>query len=146
MGRGGNGTGLVMGREPAPVVLLHGARASRTMWNAQVVAVRRSGRTALAVDLPGHGSRLEERFTVAGCLDAVDDAVDRVGGRAFVVGLSLGGYLGIAYTARHPERVTGLLAAGCSTDPGQPITDAWRRAAQLIARLPDRGARLNQAL
>lgn len=129
-----------------PVVLLHGARASRTMWRAQVDALERTGRTALAVDLPGHGARLGDRFTVPGCLDAIDRAVDEVGGRAVLVGLSLGGYLGIAYTARRPQRVAALVAAGCSTVPDQPVTGAWRRAAALIGRLPDRGAWLNQTL
>ena len=37
---------------PTPVVLLHGARASRTMWRAQVAALEDAGRTVVAVDLP----------------------------------------------------------------------------------------------
>ena len=116
------------------------------MWNAQVAALRASGRTVLAVDLPGHGARVGEPFTVTGCLEAIGTAVDDVGGRAVVVGLSLGGYLGIAYAARHPQKVTALVASGCCTDPDQPVTGAWRRAAQLISRMPDRGARLNQLM
>jgi pimeloyl-ACP methyl ester carboxylesterase len=134
------------GREQTPVVLLHGARASRTMWRPQLDALDRAGRTALAIDLPGHGRRIGEAFSVAACLDAVDGAVGAVGGRAVVVGLSLGGYLGIAYTARNPGRVAGLVAAGCSTDPAQPFTDAWRVLARGIARLPDHGAWLNDTL
>lgn len=129
-----------------PVVLLHGARTSRTMWRAQVGAIERSGRTALAVDLPGHGALVAERFSVPACLDVIDDAVAAVGGRAVVVGLSLGGYLGIAYTARNPRAVAGLVAAGCCTDPRSRLTLAWLRLARLIARLPDHGAWLNQAL
>ena len=129
-----------------PAVLLHGARVSRTMWRTQLDALERAGRRALAVDLPGHGARTAERFTIGASLEAIDEAVDAVGGRAVLVGLSLGGYLGIAYAARHPDRVAGLLACGCSTVPDQPVTGAWRRAAQLIARLPDRGAWLNQTL
>lgn len=129
-----------------PVILLHGARASRTMWRPQLEALARTGRTAHAVDLPGHGLRLGETFSVEASLTAIDDAIVQIGGRAVVVGLSLGGYLGIAYTARHPARVAGLVACGCSTSPDQPLTDAWRYAARLIARLPDRGAGMNQSL
>ena len=127
-----------------PVVLLHGARASRTMWRPQAEALQRLGRPSLAIDLPGHGRRTGERFTVAGSLDAIDDAVARVGGRAVLVGLSLGGYLGIAHAARRPEQVAGLVAAGCSSIPDQPATAVWLLAARAFARLPDKGAWFNQ--
>lgn len=129
-----------------PVVLLHGARTSRTMWRRQVEVLERTGRSAVAVDLPGHGVRAGEPFSVPASLEVIDEAVQDVGGRAALVGLSLGGYLGIAYTASRPDRVAGLVASGCCTDPGRPVTSAWLALAQLIARLPDRGARLNQAL
>jgi pimeloyl-ACP methyl ester carboxylesterase len=79
-------------------------------------------------------------------LAAIEEAVDRVGGRAVVVGLSLGGYLGIAHAARRPDQVAGLVAAGCSSVPDQPATAAWLLAARCFARLPDRGAWLNQRL
>lgn len=129
-----------------PVVLLHGARTSRTMWRAQLEALDRAGRTAVAPDLPGHGRRLEETFTVDAALDAVGEAVQEVGGRAVVVGLSLGGYLGTAWAARNPGGAAALLLSGCSTDADTVLTGAWEQAARLISRLPDRGAALNQAL
>lgn len=129
-----------------PVVLLHGARVSRTMWRPQLEALARAGRPALAIDLPGHGDRIAERFTVPACLDAISSGVDAVGGRAVVVGLSLGGYLGILHAARRPEQVAGLVAAGCSSTTDQPATAAWLLAARGFARLPDRGAWLNQWL
>jgi len=129
-----------------PVVLLHGARTSSTMWRAQQEALARAGRVALAPDLPGHGSRRGERFTLDGARVVVDEAADRVGGRAVVVGLSLGGYLAIDHAARRPDQVAGLVAAGCSTSPGGPLTRGWRQAVRAIERLPDGGAWLNQAL
>lgn len=118
------------------------------MWRSQVEALERTGRTVLAIDLPGHGRHLGEPFTVEAGLTAIGEAVDAVApaGRAALVGLSLGGYLGTAWTARHGDRVAGLVAAGCSTDPAQPVTDAWRLLARGIARLPDRGAWLNATL
>lgn len=129
-----------------PVLLLHGARVSRTMWEAQVVALEAAGHQALAIDLPGHGTRVAERFTVDEALATVDAAARSFDTPPLLVGLSLGGYLGITHAARHPESVAGLVAAGCSTVPDQPATVAWREAARLIARLPDRGAWLNRTL
>lgn len=116
------------------------------MWRPQLEALARFGRSALAPDLPGHGRRRGERFTLGASLAAIDDAVHEVGGRAVVVGMSLGGYLGIAYTARNPDRVAALVAGGCSSTPDHPLTGAWLRAVRLIGRLPDRGSWLNQAL
>jgi pimeloyl-ACP methyl ester carboxylesterase len=129
-----------------PVVLLHGLRTSRTMWRAQMAAVEAAGHPAVAVDLPGHGRRRGERFTWDGAVDAVARGVDDVGGRALVVGLSLGGYVGIAHATRHPEQVAGLVAAACSTRPLRPLVGAWELAVRGIAHLPDEGARLNQLM
>ena len=134
------------GAVPVPVVLVHGLRTSRTMWRAQVEALERSGHRALAVDLPGHGTRRAEPFTLAGADETLVRAVDEVGGRALVVGLSLGGYVAIAHAARHPEQVLGLVAASCCTRPWRPVVDGWALGAWLIDRLPDHGARLNQVL
>ena len=119
-----------------PVVLVHGLRTSRTMWRAQVEALERAGRTAHAVDLPGHGARVGEPFTFDGAVATVRQAAD-------VVGLSLGGYVAIAHAARHPEQVAGLVAASCSTRPLRPLVEGWSLAVRGIVRLPDHGERLN---
>ncbi|WP_066582360.1 alpha/beta fold hydrolase [Cellulomonas timonensis] len=129
-----------------PVVLVHGVRTSRTMWRAQVEALERAGRTVVAVDLPGHGERRGGAFTVDGAARAIADGVDGVGGLALAVGLSLGGYTGIAHAARHPEQVAGLVAAGCCTRPARVFVEPWRWTARGISRLPDHGARLNQRM
>ena len=44
----------------AHVVLVHGLRTSATMWRRQVAALERRGIDAVAVDLPGHGTRMHE--------------------------------------------------------------------------------------
>ena len=134
----------IVGDMGVPVVLVHGLRTSRTMWRAQIEALERVGRTVRAPDLPGHGTRLSEPFTLDAAVDTVAAAVDEVGGRAFVAGLSLGGYVAIRHAARRPEQVAGVLAASCSTRPHRVLLAGWAVGAHGIARLPDRGARLNQ--
>lgn len=117
------------------------------MWRHQVEAVQVTGRRALAIDLPGHGTRTGERFTVDGCLGAVDGAVAALGGGPVtVVGLSLGGYIALHWAARRPGRVRAVVAAGCTAIPGGPLTRGWAAAARAIGRLPDHGAGLNEAL
>src|SRR4051812_17660785 len=127
------------------VVLLHGIRTSASMWRAQFEALDAAGIQAQAVDLPGHGARIAERFSLDGALDALDEAVDGLPGPVVLCGLSLGGYLALHWTAERGEgRIDGLIAAGCGTTPrGAPLA-GYRGIADLIHRLPDRGSWLNQ--
>jgi pimeloyl-ACP methyl ester carboxylesterase len=129
-----------------PLLLVHGIRTSATMWRGQVDGLRADGYEVLAIDLPGHGSRLDEPFTVQAALDAIDAGVAALGGKVMLVGLSLGGYYAIAYAAAHPERVAALVAAGCCALPrGVPLA-GYRALARAIHRLPDRGLWLHTAM
>jgi pimeloyl-ACP methyl ester carboxylesterase len=65
-----------------PVVMVHGLRTSRTMWRAQLEALERVGRPAVAVDLPGHGTRLAEPFTLDGAVDTVARSTSSAGARS----------------------------------------------------------------
>ena len=47
------------------------------------------------------------------------------GGRAIVVGLSLGGYVAMEVAARWPERVAGLVLAGATAEPVGPRSLAY---------------------
>ncbi|MDO3705064.1 alpha/beta hydrolase [Micromonospora sp. C28SCA-DRY-2] len=122
-----------------PVVLVHGIRVSRTMWEPVVGEL---DRPALALDLPGHGARRGETFTMAAATGAVADAVDRLGGRALLAGLSLGGFVGIAAAGRFPERVAGLVAIGCTARPAR-LVGLYRGAAALAARFPEQANRFS---
>lgn len=106
-----------------PVVFVHGTRTSADIWRHQVQAVTDAGHTALAVDLPGHGGRVGERFTLAEAVRTIDGAVESVPGPVLLVGLSLGGYASLAFSARHPDKVAGLVLSGCSTEiRGKPLS------------------------
>jgi pimeloyl-ACP methyl ester carboxylesterase len=127
------------------VVLVHGLRTSATMWRAQVEALTGAGHEAIAVDLPGHGTRMGERFTLDAATRTIDDAVARAAFPALVCGLSLGGYTAIHWAGARARPISGLLAASCGTRPLSPVLAAWRFAARGIARLPDHGRALNDA-
>lgn len=129
---------------PLPVVLLHGIRLSGTMWR-QVAAAVAEHRPVLAPDLPGHGRRRGEPFTMDAAADAVAETIDGLGGRALVAGLSLGGYVGMATAARHPGRVAGLVAVGCTLRPQGPAAVCYRTVAGLAARYPRWADRLSIA-
>ncbi|MFI0444834.1 alpha/beta fold hydrolase [Actinomadura sp. 6N118] len=126
-----------------PVVFLHGIRISGTMWRP-VMEIVGEHHPVLAPDMPGHGCRRGERFTMESALDVVAEAIDALGGRALVVGLSMGGYLGIATAGRHPERVAGLVAMGCTMRPRGLLGDAYRAAGWLASRDPERADRLSE--
>ncbi|MFI2103730.1 alpha/beta fold hydrolase [Isoptericola sp. NPDC019693] len=128
---------------PVPVVLAHGSRTSASMWRRQLAALERAGVPAVAADLPGHGARRGEPFTLDGAVAAVRHAVDGLGGHALVAGLSLGGYVAIEHRARHPEQSAGLVAASCCTVSSSVLRPAWLSLARWIEGWPDHGARLN---
>lgn len=107
-----------VGPEDAPpIVFVHGAMMGRHVWSPQIQALADRYR-CISVDLPGHGTQRSNTFTldeaVAGVVRAIDEAA---GGRAVLVGLSLGGYVSMTVAGRHPERVRGLVIAGSTREP-----------------------------
>ncbi len=104
-------------RDAPAIVFVHATRLTRAQWSAQLRHL--SGRyRIIALDLPGHGVRAAEPFSVEAAARAVADSIDAEApsGRAVVVGLSLGGYVAIEAAAAYPERVAGLVLAGCSAE------------------------------
>lgn len=117
-----------------PVVFVHGLSTSSAIWAHQVEVLTRLGHDCLTVDLPGHGRRGHERFTLEGALRAIDDAVRRLPNPPLLVGLSLGGYTSLAYAARHEGAVAGVFLSGCSTEiKGWPLR-GYRRVSPVFAR------------
>jgi pimeloyl-ACP methyl ester carboxylesterase len=107
--------------EAGPVVLLtHGYSATSQMWAGQVAPLSRGHRLVIW-DMRGHGqsdspddpSLYSEPATVAD----MAALLDAVGARTAIVGgLSLGGYMSLAFHRVHPERVEALLII--DTGPG----------------------------
>jgi pimeloyl-ACP methyl ester carboxylesterase len=118
----------VAGPRDAPaIVFVHSTRLTRSQWLPQLG--RLSGRyRCIALDLPGHGERAGEPFSMRAASDGVIAAIEAEvpSGRAVIVGLSLGGYVAIDAAERCPERVAGLVLAGCSAEPTGPVRALFR--------------------
>ncbi|MFI9319000.1 alpha/beta fold hydrolase [Kitasatospora aureofaciens] len=119
-----------------PLVLLHAFPLNASMWSAQLDAL--PGPTGdearvLAPDQRGFGGT--ELGADEPSLDLVADdlalLLDAAGiDRAVVGGLSMGGYVALAFARRHPDRLAGLLL---SNTRATADTDAARANRERIA-------------
>ena len=132
---------LAVGPADAPaIVFVHGTRLTRAQWLPQVRRLSDRYR-CIAIDLPGHGERAGEPFTMAAASDAILAAIEAEapGRPAVIVGLSLGGYVAIEAAERCPERVAGLVLAGCSAEPVGPVAAVFRGFAWGLEHAPGGG-------
>lgn len=119
---------------------MHGTSTSSAIWDEQVRVLVDAGHHPVALDLPGHGSRAGERFTLRAAMKAIDAAVTALPSPPVLVGMSLGGYTALHYAARHHGRVSGVVLAGCSTEiKGKPL-HFYRRMWPYLARAMRRTA------
>lgn len=143
---GAAATARVAGPSDAPaIVFVHGTRLTGAMWAAQQTRLADAFRT-IAIDLPGHGARAHEPFTLDGAAGAVELAIRQHahGARAVVVGLSLGGYVAMTLAAREPGIVRGLVLSGATAEPvGLRAVPYLALAAALAGLDGDRLTRLN---
>lgn len=94
----------------AAVVLLHGFPFDHRLWLPQLHALSDTARI-IAPDLLGFGksANVGSVHTMEQQADAIRDLLDahRIE-RALIGGLSMGGYVALAFAERHPERLAGL--------------------------------------
>ena len=133
---------MTSARRPVRLVLVHGSRLSPTQWWPQTSRIRADPRCdgwleVQAPDLPGHGARAGEPFTLDRAVAAVAAAVEGSppAGPVVLAGHSLGGYVAMAYAAAYPRRLDGLVLLGCGAVPRGPGAAAYRGVAALTERL-----------
>ena len=130
-----------------PIVFVHGTRFSAGQWSPQLDALQQDFPVA-AVDLPGHGARSAQSWSLRAATEIIASAVDSLDhGPALVVGHSLGGYVSLEFARCHPERLRGLVLAGASAATRGPWAAPYRWIAGLVPRVPaDRLTRWNDRL
>ncbi|MCC6418913.1 MAG: alpha/beta fold hydrolase [Gemmataceae bacterium] len=137
--RGGVSIFYEVNGDGPPVLLSHGYSATAQMWRGQVQALSGSHRL-VTWDMRGHGesdsptdpTAYSEAATV-GDMAAILTACGIE--RAVVAGLSLGGYMSLAFHLAHPERTRALMLF--DTGPGYRNPkgrDGWNETALARAR------------
>ncbi|MCP2634974.1 alpha/beta hydrolase [Microbacterium sp. HD4P20] len=119
------------------ILFIHGGNVAGWMWRGQAEAL--PGFHSLIPDLPGFGVSADEPWpTLVEVADALADLVraQGEGGRAHVVGLSLGGVLGVVLAARHPDVVRSVFVTGAAVRGIHGLTRAIG-----LAQLPMWGSR-----
>ena len=95
-----------------PLVLLHAFPLDGRMWAPQVEALAGSYQV-IVPDLRGFGAARDQAVEEAGMDLLADDLLrlldDRGLDRVVLGGLSLGGYVALAFMRRHADRVSGLV-------------------------------------
>lgn len=116
------------------MVLVHGTRFDARQWAGYADLLPECD--VVTVDLPGHGTRVGEQFTLEAALAVIDTAVKTSTTHTpaadlepkppvVLAGHSLGGYLAAEYARRHPERIAGLGLIGAAADPTRHPRLAW---------------------
>ncbi len=104
----------------APLVLIHGYPLNRMIWEAQWEGLNQSARV-LALDLRGFGE--SEMVAGATAIETYADDVHEliralaIEQPAIIAGLSMGGYVALAYARKYGAHVAGLILANTKATP-----------------------------
>lgn len=122
-----------------PVVFTHGYSASTRMWAPQVEPLSQRYRF-VTWDIRGHGQTEspedQGQYSEALAVEDERQLLQLLGiEKAVIGGLSLGGYLALAFYRAHPELAQALIL--CDTGPGYrnpAAREEWNRTAERRAR------------
>ena len=118
-----------------PLILTHGYSSTSAMWQGQIEALSKRHRLILW-DMRGHGQSdypdNPDAYSEAHTVGDIAALLDAAGAdKAVVGGLSLGGYMSLAFHRAHPERVRALLII--DTGPGfkkDEAREVWNKRAR----------------
>jgi pimeloyl-ACP methyl ester carboxylesterase len=118
-----------IGAGDPPLVLVHGLGSDMRVWSANLSALA-GGHRVVALDLPGFGRSAKPRrvHTLARYVAFLRTLIEQLGGRAVVLGHSMGGQIALRLAIDHPERVAALvLSAPAGLEAFTPREAAWIR-------------------
>ncbi|MGH2904922.1 MAG: alpha/beta fold hydrolase, partial [Solirubrobacteraceae bacterium] len=106
------------------VVLVHGFPFTSMIWRVQREALGTQARRVITPDLPGFGHTPGSADSVDAYAAGVCGVLDRLElERAVLGGISMGGYVALAFARLYPERLQGLILAdtraGAESDEGR---------------------------
>ncbi|MGA3058716.1 MAG: alpha/beta fold hydrolase, partial [Candidatus Limnocylindrales bacterium] len=116
------GAGDDAGAQAAPFLLVHGLASNARLWDGVARRLAAAGRTAVAVDLRGHGHSDKpdggyDFATVSGDLRGLIAALGPGFDRPVLVGQSWGGSVVLDFAVRNPDLTRGIvLVDGGLTD------------------------------
>jgi pimeloyl-ACP methyl ester carboxylesterase len=113
------------GPTSAPAIMfLHGGGLSSRQWIPQIERLSDAFH-CLAPDLPEHGQSLDVGpLTMDLCVDEAAKLIrEKAGGKAHMVGLSMGGAVAVTLLARMPDVVDHMMISGTAQPLGQVL--AW---------------------
>lgn len=136
------GTGL-------PLLLIHGFPLNHMMWEPQISSLSAQARV-IAPDLRGHGSSqaappptmesqvYKMQMHADDCAALLDDL--GITQPVVIAGLSMGGYIALAFLQKYPERVAGLILAATRAGADSPAARDNRLKAVATAKESGIGA------
>ncbi len=135
--RGGVQIGVKRMGDGPPLVLLHAFPLSKRMWRPQFEALAPHA-SLLAVDLRGFGASSGWQGaapSVDAMADDVAQVLDALGvnERVAVAGVSMGGYVALAFAERHRRKLRALALSNTRAEADDPGAKAAR--ASTLARL-----------
>jgi 3-oxoadipate enol-lactonase len=110
------------------LVLLHAFPLNQDMWEGQIEALSNVCHV-ITLDLPGFGASqtTDGDYSLDTLAELVHEFLRQLGHERVVLGgISMGGYIALAYARKYPAHLQGLILADTKAGPDSPETRASR--------------------
>ena len=120
-----------------PLLLVHGFPLNKTMWEPQLAGLAGAAQV-ITLDLRGHGGSQATPAPYSVDLFAADlasfiDAL-HIQRRVVVCGLSMGGYVAMAFSRLYPDHLKGLILTATRAGPDSEAAQQGREQSAAVVR------------